>query len=417
MKTFSATLLSVALAAPALNAPVVEAQTKCFYQGSSRNRGQTLKGPEFTCECGDRGNWKNCVRNGSFNNGDFESSYEPSSSSTIEGIAFNNADFETLVAALGAADLYGVLDGRGPFTVFAPTDEAFSKLPKGVLAFLLDNPDRLAEVLKYHVIDGAKVEAKDLKANQQVDSLLGEKLKIAKGCLKSKTVTVPCPPCGGWSVCSCSPTQKTECLESGVGINGDASRVTTADVQADNGVIHIIDRVLVPQSLKSAVADIAKKAGEVTIEDVVLESDQFSTLAGAIESAFLVGVLDGEGPFTVFAPTNRAFSKVPQALLEFLEDNPDVLADVLSYHVVAGANVTASALRDGQEVETFLGDEAVVEKTCYNDDCTNFSIAIDDSYVAAADVFAFNGVIHVIDSVLIPSSLRRTVNDILAKSK
>jgi len=414
MKTATQSLLStafmVALVAFELPSPV-DAQGTCFFKNKSRKEGESLTADDFSCTCGPGGNWVDCLRNE-------DKPYAPSSANTIEGIVFNSEDFTTLNAALEAAELYGVLDGAGPFTVFAPTDEAFKKLPKGVLSYLLKKPETLGEVLKYHVIAGAKVRSNDLSANQKVNSFSGEKLDIRAGCLKSRTVTVPCPPCGGWQVCGCTPSKRSECLDNGVEING-GTRVIKANVNADNGIVHVIDTVLVPPSLTEAVKTIAEEATKITIQDVVVASDQFTTLEKAIKKADLLGVLDGEGPFTVFAPTDRAFAKVPDPVIKYLLANPLMLADVLKYHVVdpKAGKVRSGALPKGQsEANTLLGEKVQVDKQCFDDDCKQISLAINDSYVVTPNVEAFNGIIHILDSVLIPPSLQGAVNDLLKTS-
>ena len=139
-----------------------------------------------------------------------------SSSKSIVELAASTKDLSTLVTALTAGKLVTALEGEGPFTVFAPTNEAFAKLPKATLHSLLEpkNIKQLDAVLEYHVVAGAAVYSKDLKASQQVKTLEGQQLLVTKG----------------WN---------------GVHINGKA-KVTTADVGATNGVVHIIDTVLIP---------------------------------------------------------------------------------------------------------------------------------------------------------------------------
>ena len=148
------------------------------------------------------------------------------SNSTATGniveLAVATPDLSTLVTALKAAKLTGALSGKGPFTVFAPTNEAFAKLPSATLKRLLEpkNVKELQAVLEYHVIAGAAVHSKDLKPEQQVKTLEGEELFISAS------------------------------SRDGVRING-VSKVTTADVDATNGVVHIIDHVLVPKHLNA----------------------------------------------------------------------------------------------------------------------------------------------------------------------
>ena len=134
----------------------------------------------------------------------------------IPGTAIGAGSFTTLVAALTATDLVEPLsEPNGPFTVFAPTDDAFAALPEGLVGCLLEDTDSLVTILTYHVVAGAAVFSTDLSDGQVVETLLGE------------TVVVD--------------------LSDGVKIND--SSVIAADVEASNGVIHVIDAVLVPPGL------------------------------------------------------------------------------------------------------------------------------------------------------------------------
>lgn len=137
-------------------------------------------------------------------------------------------------------------------------------------------------------------------------------------------------------------------------------------------------------------------AQEDDVLDVALETDDFNTLVTAIIEADLVMALKGDGPFTVFAPTDAAFAALPEGVLESLLANPDQLADVLLYHVVAGNVMAADVLNmDGAEVETLLGQEIKIK-------IENGMVYINDAQVITTDIEASNGVIHVIDTVLVP---------------
>jgi len=178
-------------------------------------------------------------------------------------------------------------------------------------------------------------------------------------------------------------------LDGGVFIN--ESEVTTADIEATNGVIHVIDKVLVPSDFELVVIP-------ETVVDIALSSDYFSILVSALTEANLVSTLQGEGPFTVFAPTNAAFA----ALLEQLEitaeellAHPD-LSKVLLYHVVSG-RVLSTGLTNGMEVTT-LNDGEKITVTLGD------AVLINESTVTTADLEALNGVVHVIDEVLVPAN-------------
>merc|ERR1719387_1140567 len=227
-----------------------------------------------------------------------------------------------LVTAVKAGGLVDTLSGTGPFTVFAPTNEAFAKLPKATLDFLLkpENKAKLVDILTYHVAAGS-VHAADLKN--------GEKIKTVEG----KQVEARIFGSG---------------KKSYVFINN--ARVTTADVDASNGVVHIIDSVLIPPAMQAEI-----EASQNIVELVSATAD-LSTLVTAVKAAGLVDTLNGKGPFTVFAPTNEAFAKLPKATLAYLLEpaNADKLKQLLTYHVAAGA-VSSMDLTDGEKIKTVEG--------------------------------------------------------------
>jgi len=311
-----------------------------------------------------------------------EASAEATENGTIVEVAVAAGDFSTLVAAVGAADLADTLSGEGPFTVFAPTDEAFAALPEGIVDALLlpENKDALTSILTYHVVSG-EVLSTDL-AEGDVATVEGQSVTIG--------------------------------LEGGVTVN-DAN-VIIADVPASNGVIHAIDAVLLPPDVDAAALleaedDMAEEeaaeddmaeddmaedemAEGATIVDVAVEAGTFTTLVAAVEAAGLVDTLTGEGPFTVFAPTDEAFAALPEGLVEalLLPENEQLLVDILTYHVVSGA-VLSTDLAEG-DVETVEGQTVAVS--------LDGGVFINEAEVVTADVEADNGVIHVIDAVLLP---------------
>ena len=282
----------------------------------------------------------------------------------IVEIASGNEDFSILVAALQEAELVETLKGTGPFTVFAPTDAAFAALLSelGVSASYLLNHPQLAEILTYHVVAG-KVMSTDLTDGMTPATVNGE------------TITID--------------------LDGGVKVN--SSNVTTADVEASNGVIHIIDKVLIPSDFELY----------PTVVDIAVNNAGFSTLVAALTKANLVATLQGAGPFTVFAPTDAAFAALLAELgvsAEYLLNHPQ-LSEILTYHVVAG-KVLSSDLTDGMTPETVNGEMITVD--------LDGGVKINNANVTAADLEAGNGVVHVIDKVLIPADfvLYPTVVDI-----
>ena len=279
---------------------------------------------------------------------------------SIVEIAVGSPDFSILVAALQKAELVEALQGEGPFTVFAPTDAAFVKLLEalGISAEDLLNHPQLGEVLLYHVVAG-QVLSTNLVNGMTAPTLNGEEITVD--------------------------------LSDGVKIND--SKVTAADVMATNGVIHIIDTVLVPKGFVLNPAPIVP----ATVVDIALSNSDFSILVAALQKANLVGALQGEGPFTVFAPTNAAFAKLLQALnisATDLLNQPD-LAKVLLFHVVSG-NVKSTDLSDGLKAATLTGEELVFDLSA--------GVKVSGSNVVLADLVAGNGVVHVIDTVMIPQN-------------
>lgn len=273
------------------------------------------------------------------------------------------AGFSTLVAAVQAAGLEDALRSEGPFTVFAPTDEAFAALPPELLQALLlpENKDKLQQILTYHVIAGAAVQSGDLRFFQRVETFEGSEVKILR---YRRLVLV------------------------------NDSRVITADVQATNGVIHVINKVLIPEgfTLEEPVEPTAD------IVDTAIAAG-FDTLVAAVQAAGLEDALRGDGPLTVFAPTEAAFAALPSELITFLlqPENVELLQELLTYHVI-GAEVKSTDLKYFQFVKMFNGDFTFVRKSLGGDVSINFS------RVETADVLATNGVVHVINRVLIPFS-------------
>ena len=263
----------------------------------------------------------------------------------IVEIAVADDRFETLVAALQAADLVDTLKGAGPFTVFAPTDDAFDTLPAGTLDSLLQDIPALTDVLLYHVVSG-KVMAADVVALTSATTVLG------------KDVTVK--------------------VEQGNVYINDAKVIIT-DIEASNGVIHVIDTVLIPPD---------------DIVDIAVADDRFETLVAALQAADLVDTLKGAGPFTVFAPTDDAFDALPAGTLDSLLQDIPALTDVLLYHVISG-KVMAADVVALTSATTVLGKDVTVMVDHGN-------VYINDAKVIITDIEASNGVIHVIDTVLIP---------------
>jgi transforming growth factor-beta-induced protein len=280
-----------------------------------------------------------------------------SDSNAIPAVAEGQASLSTLVAALKAADLVDTLSGTGPFTVFAPTNKAFSAVPAAELKYLLapEQKASLQDLLKYHVASGS-IESSELKNNEQVPTLDGGNLTITITKTTSNTTIVKV----------------------------DDATVEKADVKASNGVVHIINGVLIPSGFSKLLKNIVQ----------VAVADNFTTLVTAVGIApGIASTLEGPGPFTVFAPTDAAFAALPNGTLEHLIKNPAELAKVLEYHVVKG-EVTSDELKDGP-VKTVEGADVTIK-------LSGSDVSVNNAKVTKANVFAVNGVIHVIDAVLIP---------------
>ncbi len=264
--------------------------------------------------------------------------------------------FNTLVAAVSAAGLADTLAGEGPFTVFAPTDDAFAALPDGTIDALLADPSGdLTQILLYHVLSG-KVMAEAVTDGLEVETLQGSMVKFS--------------------------------IVDGKPMINDAMIVTT-DIEASNGVIHVIDAVILPPAEEEAAMP------EMNIVETAVAAGGFDTLVAAVTAANLVDALSGEGPFTVFAPTDDAFAALPEGTIDALLADPSGdLTQILLYHVLSG-KVMAEAVADGLEVETLQGSNVM------------FSIVdgkpmINGATIIATDIEASNGVIHVIDAVILP---------------
>ncbi|NNC93119.1 MAG: hypothetical protein HKN80_11590, partial [Acidimicrobiia bacterium] len=253
--------------------------------------------------------------------------------------------FGTLLTALDAASLTAALEGEGPLTVLAPTDAAFAALPAGTLDALLADIPTLTDTLLYHVIDGA-VPASVVSSLTSATTLEGQDILITQG--------------------------------EGVLINGD-TLVSATDLLTSNGIIHVIDAVLIPPSM-----DIIETATDAGV---------FDTLLAAVDAAGLTSTLQGEGPFTVLAPTDDAFDALGAETISALLADIPLLTDILLYHVIDGA-VPSSIVSTLSSATTLNGDDIYI---------ADGSIYINGvALVVTADIQATNGIIHVLDTVLIP---------------
>ncbi len=284
--------------------------------------------------------------------------------------AVNANNVTTVVAAVKAAGLVDTLKGAGPFTVFAPTNTAFDKLPAGTVATLVkpESKATLTDILTYHVVAGRYTSA-DLTDGLVLKTVEGKTLKFTR--VNGKLM-----------------------------INGSAM-VETADVISKNGVTHVIDTVLMPSASTYMEAGVevggALMKPALDIVDNAVNASNVTTVVAAVKAAGLVDTLKGVGPFTVFAPNNDAFAKLPAGTVDTLlkVENKAQLVDILTYHVVAG-RYTTKDLYDGLTLKTVEGKSLKFTKV-------NGTLMINGSaMLVTPNVISRNGVTHVISAVLLP---------------
>lgn len=262
---------------------------------------------------------------------------------TIVETAVEAGIFTTLVKAVQEAGLVEALSGPGPLTVFAPTDEAFAEIPAETLNALLQDKEKLTAVLTYHVVAGNLLGAQVMRKNSII-TLHGGALSV----------------------------------DVSDGIKVDDANIIETDIRTSNGRIHVIDKVLMPKN----------------IVETAVGAGIFNTLVTAVQEAGLVEVLSGPGPFTVFAPTDAAFAKVPASVLNEILADKEQLTQVLTYHVVPGKLMAEDVLAM-DKIKTVQGNEITV-----NYDCSG--VMVDNALVINTDIVTSNGVIHVIDGVILP---------------
>ncbi len=272
------------------------------------------------------------------------------SDKSIVETAIAAGQFNTLATLLTSADLVGALSGEGPFTVFAPTDAAFAKLPKEVVASVTKpaNKGLLQDILKFHVVSGS-VQASAVVKLENATTLNGQRADIH---IEEGTVYVA------------------------------GAKVTTTDIHCSNGVIHVIDTVMMPETKN--------------IVEIAAGAKTFKTLIAAAKAAGLVEALTGAGPITVFAPTDEAFAALPKGTVEELlkPENKARLAAILKYHVVPGrvfadqaAKVSKAPTLNGKDVAIAINREGA---------------KVGNANIVKTDIQASNGVIHVVDAVILP---------------
>jgi transforming growth factor-beta-induced protein len=273
--------------------------------------------------------------------------------------------FKTLITAIRAAGLENTIRNAPELTVFAPTDEAFAALPPGTLDGLLANPDALRNVLLYHTV-GGKVLANQAVTLKEAQMMNGERTKVTYD---------------------------------GMTLYINTSKVINTDILATNGVIHVIDKVLIPGGQASEDGSSLNDSDAVeTHKDVLDVADAagtFKTLLAAVKAADLEETLRSAKDITLFAPNDEAFAKIPSSTLKKLLNDKHALRNVLLYHVV-GRRVSAAEASKLQSATMLNGKHVKIEKKCEGE------LRINDSKVIAADIDGINATVHVLDTVLMP---------------
>jgi len=272
---------------------------------------------------------------------------------TVVDVIVNSPDHNTLETAVIAAELADDLSGAGPFTVFAPTDAAFAAIdPATINALLADPTGDLAQILLHHVVFGV-ADGSNISDGLAIGNLISQNLTFS--------------------------------TNGGLSING--ANISVADIKTDNGVVHVIDAVMLPMAVPTRI--------EGTIMDVVSTSPVHTTLNSLIVSAQLDDDLSSAGPFTLFAPTDDAIAALPASVVEsLLADPTGALADVLLFHAVSGVASTDN-VSDGVTIGSLLGRNITFGVSANG-------VTVNNINVSVLDIYTTNGVVHVIDAVLVP---------------
>ncbi len=304
--------------------------------------------------------------------------------------ASNNPELSTLVAAVTAADLVDTLNSSGPFTIFAPVNAAFEKIPAADLDAVLADTDLLTSILTYHVVP-EQLSSTELAAAGTVTTVNGADLEVTDD---GGTLTV----------------------------NGDAATVVCADVPTANATVYLIDSVLMPPMDDASTGTMAPADGASMMEPsgpacaslpadgegslagmaddpaatAASNNPELSTLVAAVTAAGLVDTLNSEGPYTIFAPVNAAFEKIPAADLDAVLADTDLLTGILAYHVVP-EQLNSEQLATAGTLTTVNGADLTVAV-----DGDALTINGDAATVVCADIPTANATVYLIDSVLMP---------------
>ena len=333
---------------------------------------------------------------------DGEGSFDGMADDPAATAASNNPVLSTLVSAVDAAGLVDTLNGDGPFTIFAPTNDAFAAIPEDQLNAILADTDLLTSILTYHVVAGESLDAEGLGEAGMADTVNGGALEFGAD---------------------------------GTTVNG--VDVVCSDVTTANATVHIIDEVLLPPDMmmdesmgddsmtddsmgddsmgdemgdEMALAPSGPACASVPMDGegsfdgmaddpaatAASNNPVLSTLVSAVGAAGLVDTLNGDGPFTIFAPTNDAFAAIPAADLEAVLADTDLLTSILTYHVVAGEQLSSEQLLEQGTVATVNGAELTITEGA------DGGLLIDGATSVCMDVPTANATVHLIGEVLMP---------------
>lgn len=283
-------------------------------------------------------------------------------STTLLETARKTPSLSTFVNLLTQSGLDSTINEQVPYTIFAPSNLAISKLPTSSIENLLktENKEQLSSVLGYHIVPGSL---------RMIDLADGEILKTLNG----QILTV----------------KKTD---TSVSIGGVV--VTFPDIVASNGVIHMVDTVMMPPQDSMQISQVSSKL----IPAMVTTQPTLSNFGLAVDSAQLQKTLEGEGPFTVFAPDDQAFKSFTAKTKTnlFIPENKSRLNDILRYHIVTGL-IQTSDFKDGQKLKTIKGDDLIIKKS-------GNTTTINGAVIISEGMMAKNGVIYTINGLLLPPS-------------
>jgi uncharacterized surface protein with fasciclin (FAS1) repeats len=306
---------------------------------------------------------------------DGEGSFDGMADDPAATAASNNPLLSTLVTAVTEAGLGDTLNGDGPFTIFAPTNDAFAKIPSADLDAVLADNELLTGILTYHVIGGEQLSAEDLIAEGSATTVNGADLTFSEG--------------------------------AGGALMVDDATTVCMNVPTANATVHIIDTVLMPAAAGATGPGCAAvpTSGEGSFDGMADDpaataasnNPLLSTLVSAVTAAGLGDTLNGEGPFTIFAPTNDAFAKIPAADLQAVLADTDLLTSILTYHVIGGEQLSAEDLVAQGTAATVNGGELTFTEAA------DGALMVNGATSVCMNVPTANATVHIIDTVLMPA--------------